>query len=94
MAQKLKHITVAVTPEQYYQIRLLAAEFDTTVTNLVAYLLKRLPDALRRANYPKPQTATAQTATTPSPLPAPAPTPLPLENANLGCETVESFKLI
>jgi hypothetical protein len=53
MAKKCKHITVAVTERQYHEIRLLAAEFDTTVTALVAFLLNRLPDALRRANYPK-----------------------------------------
>ncbi len=55
MRRKCKHITVAVTEEQYHRTRLLAAEFDTTVTSLVAYLLERLPDALRRAHYPKSQ---------------------------------------
>jgi hypothetical protein len=53
MRRKCKHITVSVTEEQYHRTRLLAAEFDTTVTALVAYLLDRLPDALRRARYPK-----------------------------------------
>jgi hypothetical protein len=57
MRRKCKHITVAVTEEQYHRTRLLAAEFDTTVTALVAYLLERLPDALRRARYPKSQAA-------------------------------------
>jgi hypothetical protein len=55
MKKKRKNITVAVTPEHYREIRHLAVEYDTTVTTLVAYLLKRLPDALRRANYPKPE---------------------------------------
>ncbi len=55
MRSKCKHITVAVTEEQYHRTRLLAAEFDTTVTALVAYLLDRMPDALRRAHYPKSQ---------------------------------------
>ncbi|MGH9560720.1 MAG: hypothetical protein ACRD3S_04630 [Terracidiphilus sp.] len=57
MRKKCKHITVSVTEEQYHRTRLLAAEFDTTVTSLVAYLLDRLPDALRRARYPKSQPA-------------------------------------
>ncbi len=62
MRKKRKNITVAVTPEHYREIRHLAADYDTTVTTLVAYLLKRLPDALRRANYPGPgsKSATAQ----------------------------------
>ena len=55
MRRKCKHITVSVTEEQYHRTRLLAAEFDTTVTALVAYLPDRLPDALRRAHYPKSQ---------------------------------------
>ncbi|MGB0063252.1 MAG: hypothetical protein WBP85_02310 [Terracidiphilus sp.] len=61
MRRKCKHITVAVTEEQYHRTRLLAAEFDTTVTSLVAYLLDRLPDALRRAHYPKYQAANSDT---------------------------------
>lgn len=56
MRRKCKHITVSVTEEQYHRTRLLAAEFDTTVTALVAYLFDRLPDALRRAHHPKTQT--------------------------------------
>ncbi len=63
MRRKCKHITVAVTEEQYHRTRLLAAEFDTTVTSLVAYLLDRLPDALRRARYPKSQAANSSSPT-------------------------------
>lgn len=55
MSNQRKNITVAVTLEHYREIRHLAVEYDTTVTALVAYLLKRLPDALRRAKYPKPE---------------------------------------
>lgn len=62
MPKKTKHITVAVTERQYHEIRLLAAEFDTTVTALVAFLLHRLPDALRRANYPEYRAASASPA--------------------------------
>lgn len=49
---KVRHITVAVSPELYRQTRHLAAEYDTTVTAIVAYLLERLPDALKRSRYP------------------------------------------
>ncbi len=51
--RKRRNITVAVSPELYHQTRLLAVEFDTTVTSLVAYLLERMPTALRQARYPK-----------------------------------------
>jgi hypothetical protein len=63
MSKKRKHITVSVTEEQYHRTRLLAAEFDTTVTSLVAYLLERLPDALRRAHYPKSPAANSDAPT-------------------------------
>ena len=52
MPIKSKQITVAVTPTHYCEIRMLAAELDTTVTHLVAYLPKRIPGALRPANHP------------------------------------------
>jgi hypothetical protein len=51
--REVRHITVAVSPELYRQTRRLAAEYDTTVTALVAYLLERLPRALEAARYPK-----------------------------------------
>ena len=63
MRRKCRHITVAVTEEQYHRTRLLAAEFDAAVASLVAYLLDRLPDALRRAHYPKSQPANSDTPT-------------------------------
>jgi hypothetical protein len=49
---KIKHITVAVSPELYRQTRHLAAEYDSTVTAIVAYLLERLPQALKAARFP------------------------------------------
>jgi len=55
MPTKRRHITVSVTQELYHETRLLAAEYDTTVTDLVTYLLTHMRDALRRANYRKPQ---------------------------------------
>ena len=49
---KTKNITVRVTPELYRQTRHLAARYDTTVTELVEYLLERMPRALDRARFP------------------------------------------
>jgi len=47
-----KHITVAVPAGLYRQTRSLAAQYDTTVTDLVAYLLRVMPEALKAARYP------------------------------------------
>ena len=49
--RELRHITVAVTPELYSQTRKLAAEMDSTVTSMVAYLLVRMPSFLKSAGY-------------------------------------------
>jgi hypothetical protein len=48
----VKNITVAVSPELYRQTRMLAAEYDSTVTAMVAYLLERMPKALKAARFP------------------------------------------
>jgi hypothetical protein len=50
--RNVKNITVAVSVDLYRQTRKLAAEYDTTVTAMVAYLLQKLPDALKRAQFP------------------------------------------
>jgi len=70
--RKVRHITVAVSPELYRQTRHLAAEYDTTVTALVAYLLERMPKALQAARFPvggpkppAPPLATGQTPVNP-----------------------------
>jgi hypothetical protein len=84
--RKVKNITVCVTPEIYRQARHLAAEYDTTVSAIVAWLLPRLPAALERTRFPKGgpkpslQPAPPPAAPTPSPfpdLPTPTPTPTP-----------------
>ena len=49
--RKMRHITVSVTPELYRQTRHLAAEYDTTVSAMVAYLLERFPSALKAAQF-------------------------------------------
>ena len=98
--RKVKNITVCVTPEIYRQARHLAAEYDTTVSAIVAWLLPRLPAALERTRFPKGgpkpslQPAPPPAAPTPSPfpdLPTPTPTltPGPSEKTAIsGCETV------
>jgi hypothetical protein len=90
----VRNITVAVTPELYRQTRMLAAEYDTTVTALVAYLLQAMPKALKAARFPVggPQsTASSRPAQSASPTPASSanpPTPSSEKIANSGCEAV------
>lgn len=50
--RKVRNITVAVPHDLYLQSRRLAAEYDTTVTAMVAHLLERMPMYLKNANYP------------------------------------------
>ncbi len=51
--RRVKNITVAVPVDLYRQTRRLAAEYDTTVTAMVAYLLERLPIHVEKARFPK-----------------------------------------
>ena len=70
----VRNITVAVEPELYRQTRKIAADYDTTVTDMVRFLLLALPEAVKAARYPggRPQfglaaaraAASAQPATT------------------------------
>ena len=75
----VRNITVAVTPELYHQTRKVAAEYNTSVTEMVRYLLLILPEAVKVARFPggAPQfgLAAARAASTAVPaLPAsPAP---------------------
>ena len=48
----VRNITVAVEPELYRQTRRIAADYDTTVTDMVRYLLVVLPEAVKAARYP------------------------------------------
>ena len=50
--RKVRNITVAVDPELYRQTRRLAAEYNTSVTDMVRFLLLAMPDALKAARYP------------------------------------------
>jgi len=51
--RKVKNITVCVTPEIYREARHLAADYNSTVSTIVAWLLQRLPAALERSRFPK-----------------------------------------
>jgi hypothetical protein len=48
----VRNITVAVEPELYRQTRKIAADYDTTVTDMVRFLLLALPEAVKAARYP------------------------------------------
>jgi hypothetical protein len=48
----VRNITVAVDPELYHQTRKVAAEYNTTVTDMVRFLLLVLPEAVKAARYP------------------------------------------
>jgi hypothetical protein len=48
----VRNITVAVPPELYRQTRKIAADYDTTVTDMVRFLLLVLPEAVKAARYP------------------------------------------
>jgi hypothetical protein len=44
--RKVRNITVAVDPELYRQTRRLAAEYNTSVTDRLRFLLLAMPEAL------------------------------------------------
>jgi hypothetical protein len=48
----VRNITVAVEPELYRQTRKTAAEYNTSVTDMVRFLLLILPEAVKAARYP------------------------------------------
>jgi len=95
--RKIRHITVSVTPELYRQTRHLAAEYDTTVSAMVAYLLERFPSALKAAQFqggPAHCAAAQASAPVAQPLAVsadpPALTPSPEKNAIAGCTAVQA----
>jgi hypothetical protein len=82
----IRNITVAVEPELYRQTRRIAADYDTTVTDMVRFLLLALPEAVAAARYPggRPQFGLAAARAAASALPAaisPAP-PIPSPEKN------------
>ena len=50
--RNVRNITVAVDPELYRQTRRLAAEYNTSVTDRLRFLLLAMPEALKAARYP------------------------------------------
>ena len=93
----VRNITVAVEPELYRQTRRIAADYDTTVTDMVRFLLLALPDAVKAARYPggRPQfglaAARAARAVTSVPLAATSlnpPAPSPEKNEISPCTPV------
>jgi hypothetical protein len=106
----VRNITVAVDPELYRQTRKIAADYDTTVTDMVRFLLLVLPEAVKAARYPggRPQfglaaARAASAAATPAvPTPnAPAvyqkintPSPSPEKNGISPCTPVNPAKLV
>ena len=106
----VRNITVAVDPELYRQTRKIAADDNTTVTDMVRCLLLVLPEAVKAARYPggRPQfglaaARAASAADTPA-VPtqnAPAvyqkintPTPSPEKNEISPCTPVNPTKQI
>ena len=89
----VRNITVAVSPELYRQTRMLAVEYDSTVTAMVAYLLAAMPRALKAARFPVggPQSAAsarpAPSASGPASS-ANSPTPSPEKIAHSGSAAV------
>jgi len=78
----VRNITVAVEPELYRQTRKIAADYDTTVTDMVRFLLLALPEAVKAARYPggRPQfglAAARAAASSASAIPAANPPPSP-----------------
>ena len=75
--RKVRNITVCVSPEIYRQTRHLAADYNTTVSHMVAWLLERLPAALERSRYPKGGRKSIQSDPAQAPVVSPADSPTP-----------------
>ena len=75
--RKVRNITVSANPKLYRQTRRLAVEYDTTVTDMVRFLIGKFPLALKQARYPVggPQSGTAASATPLAPVSTPPGTP-------------------
>jgi hypothetical protein len=95
----VRNITVAVEPELYRQTRRIAADYDTTVTDMVRFLLLVLPEAVKAARYPggAPQFGLAvyrrDRAAASAPPPTPAinpPTPSPQKSEISLCTPVNA----
>ena len=87
----MKNITVCVPDETYRRARVWAAERETSVSQIVAYLLETLPNIKRATRrFPVPDQP-APPSPVPGPyIPGPCLTHPPMHPQNPGCETVES----
>ena len=63
---KVRNITVAVSPELYRQTRRIAADSDTTVSELVRHILVHLPELLRSTNHPAADSSAEVTPPSPA----------------------------
>ena len=79
--RKVRNITVAVDPELYRQTRRLAAEYNTSVTDMVRFLLLAMPEALKAARYPGGRPQFGNAAARAARDAAAAQTPVPLTAA-------------
>jgi hypothetical protein len=94
----VRNITVAVEPELYRQTHRIAAEYDTTVTDMVRFLLLVLPDAVKDARYPggRPQFGLAAARAAASAKPAPPAIDIPSPSEKIGnspCKPVQTSNL-
>jgi hypothetical protein len=67
---RVRNITVAVSPDLYRQTRRIAADSDTTVTELVRHILIHLPELLRNTNHPAADQSAEATPPSSPALPA------------------------
>jgi hypothetical protein len=96
----VRNITIAVEPELYRQTRRIAADYDTTVTDMVRFLLLALPEAVKAARYPggRPQFGLAAARAARAALAAPSSTPSAnspspsRENETSSCTPVNASK--
>jgi hypothetical protein len=92
----VRNITVAVEPELYRQTRKIAADYNTTVTDMVRFLLLTLPEAVKAARYPggRPQFGLAAARAAAGAPPAPSvnnpPTPSPERSEIPPCKPVNA----
>jgi hypothetical protein len=90
----VRNITVAVDPELYRQTRRIAAEYDTTVSDMIRFLLLALPEAVKAALHPggRPQfgraVALAAASATPAPSAINISSPAPEKSRNSSCKPV------
>ena len=94
----VRNITVAVEPELYRQTRRIAADYDTTVTDMVRFLLLALPEAVKAARYPggRPQfglaAARAAASAQPATIAFNPSSPSPEKSEILPCTPVNASK--